>query len=162
MIKTFGSDECQMQNCEVVQLCLKGVSTDLNFYLTAYVVPLIRAPLQNQAIEVDYQYYPHLRGLKLADDPAENPALEMDILVGSDSYWNLVTGEVKRGSSVPAALNTRLGWVLSGPLYQQSAAPSLTVNYVSAHTLRTDTQYVNLDDQLSKFWELESIGIRQK
>jgi len=29
-----------MQNCEVVQPCLKGVSTDLNFYLTAYVVPV--------------------------------------------------------------------------------------------------------------------------
>ena len=86
MIKTFGSDEGQMQSCEVVQLCLKEVSTDLNFYLTAYVVPMICAPLQNQAIEVAYHYYPHLTGLKLADDTAENPALEMDILVGSDSY----------------------------------------------------------------------------
>jgi len=96
MIKTFGSDEGRMQNCEVVQLCLEGVSTDLNFYLTAYVVPVTHAPLQNQAIEVAYQYYLQLRGLKFADNPAENPALEMDILVGSDSYRNLVTGEVKQ------------------------------------------------------------------
>ena len=43
-----------------------------------------------------------------------------------------------------------------------SSFPSITVNYVSTHTLRTDTQYVNLDDQLSNFWELESIGIKQK
>ena len=146
-----------MQNCEVV---LKGVSTDLNFYLTAYVVPVICAPLQNHATKVAHQYYPHLRGLKLADDPAENPALEMDILVGSDSYCYLVTGKVKRGRSDPVALNTKLGWVLSGPVYQQGAASSLTVNYVSAHTLRTDIQHVNLDDQLSKFLGLKFIGIK--
>jgi len=46
-------------------------------------------------------------------------------------------------------------------VYQQSAAPSLTVIYVNACTLITDTQHVNLDEQLSKFWEFEPIGIRQ-
>ena len=52
--------------------------------------------------------------------------------------------------------------MLSGSVYQQSAVPSLTVNYICSHSLRTDTQHVNLDDQMSKFWELESTGIRQK
>jgi len=67
----------------------------------------------------------------------------MDILVDSDNCWNQVAGEVKQGSSGPVALNARLGWVLSGPVCQQSAAPSITVNHVSAHTLRTHTQHVN-------------------
>ena len=38
-----------------------------------------------------------------------------------------------------------------------NTAASLAV--ISCHTLRTDTQLVDLDEQLTKFWELESIGI---
>ena len=162
MIKTFGNEEGQIQECEVVQLCLKGISSDLNVYLTAYAVPVICVPFRNQAIEVAYQSYHHLQALKLADNSVDILDFDMDILVGSDSYWNLVTGEVRRGSSGPVALNTRLGWVLSGPVDRPSSSLSIAVNYVSTHTLRTDTEYVNLDDQLSNFWELESTGIKQK
>ena len=151
MIKTFGNEDSQIQECEVVQLCLKGISSDLNVYLTAYTVPVICTRLQNQSIEVVYQSYPHLQDLKLADNFVDILDFDMDILVGSDSYWNLVTGEVRRESSGPVALNTRLGWVLSGPVDRPSSSPSIAVNYVSTHTLRTDTQYVNLDDQLSNF-----------
>ena len=161
MIKTFGAEEGKIQDCEVVQLCLQGLHNDLSVYVTAYVVPVICAPLQNQAIELAYQSYPHLNGLRLADEPSEIPDLEMDVLIGSDNYWNLVTGEVKRGDMGPVAMNTRLGWVLSGPVNQATVNDIASVNYVNAHTLRTDTQTVtDLNTVVSKFWELESIGIK--
>ena len=161
MIKTFGSEEGQMQECEAVQFSLRGLDNDLNCYMTAFVVPVICAPLQNQAIEIADQSYPHLKGMQLPVGPTEKPALEMDMLVSSDSYWNIVTRQIKRGNFGPVALNTRLRWVLSGAVNQPSSATSLTVNCVSAHTLRTDTQLVDLDDQLARFLELESIGIRR-
>ena len=40
----------------------------------------------------------------------------IDILIGSDQYWQLVTGEVVKSKSGPTAMNTKLGWVLSGPV----------------------------------------------
>ena len=45
---------------------------------------------------------------------------EVDILIGYDQYWNVVTGEVRKGTSGPTAINTILGWVLSGPVENHS------------------------------------------
>ena len=48
---------------------------------------------------------------------------------------------------------------LDGPVDQQEVSVNLTFN--ATHTLRIDTHPVgqNLDDQLRRFWELESLGI---
>ena len=43
-------------------------------------------------------------------------ALEVDLLIGSDVYWDIVTGKIVRGRDGLVAVNTRLGWVLSGPV----------------------------------------------
>ena len=57
-----------------------------------------------------------LKGLKLADTADASDKLEVDVLIGSDLYWNLVTGRVIRGKSGPIAIHTKVGWVLSGPI----------------------------------------------
>ena len=83
----------------------------------------------------------------------------MDVLIGSDNYWNLETGKVKRGCMGPVAMSTRLGWVLSGPFNQAKVIDRASVNYVIAHTLRTDTQTVtDLHTVVSKFWELKNFS----
>ena len=58
--------------------------------------------------------YTHLAGLDLADlSPDET--LQVDMLIGSDFYWDFITGRTIRGRSGPVAVETTLGWVLSGP-----------------------------------------------
>ncbi len=42
--------------------------------------------------------------------------MEVDLLVGSDYYWELATGRICRGNDGPVAVETKLGWVLSGPV----------------------------------------------
>ena len=86
--------------------------------------------------------------------------MKIDLLIGSDQYWNLVTGETRRGSSGPVAINTRLGWVLSGPT--ASSPPEASSACLMTHTLRVDGQpqdSLMLDERLTSFWELESFGI---
>ena len=89
----------------------------------------------------------------------------MDILIGSDQYWRMVTGEVKRGESGPTALHTRLGWVLSGPIESSTHDHDPSVNLVSStHVLRCATepsqpQNNDLTGELKRFWDLESLGI---
>ena len=87
--------------------------------------------------------------------------MEVDILVGSDYYWELATGEVCRGSSGPIAIHTKLGWVLSGPTNSMDL-PESSVNLVTTHVLRVDSQECEnrgLEEGLRSFWELESLGI---
>ena len=53
--------------------------------------------------------YEHLSGLELADSSYEDEDLNVDILIGSEYYWKLVTGEVIRGYVGPTAVHTKLG-----------------------------------------------------
>ena len=79
----------------------------------------------------------HLAQLDLADFSVGDTAMEIDILIGSDYYWELATGEVCRGNSGPIAIYTRLGWVLSGPTKSFESTETAT-NLVTTHVLRAD------------------------
>ena len=84
----------------------------------------------------------------------------MDILIEADQYWELVTGEVRRGNSGPVAIHTKFGWVLSGPI--SSCAPDAPAPCLVTHTLRVDSlspESQLLDDRLNSSWELESFGV---
>jgi len=102
--------------------------------LSAICVPVISSPVQGQCPRQAVRNYPHLAGLTLADD-CEGEA-QVDILVGADQYWNLVTGGVIRGESGPTAIHTKLGWVLSGPVHYQVPSSSTTINLTSTHVLK--------------------------
>ena len=98
------------------------------------------------------------RGLELADWADKDSKLDVDILIGSDRYWDLVTGAVAKSEGGPTAIHTKLGWVLSGPI--TSADPNqCTTNMVITHALRADAHPDLLNEQLKSFWELESLGI---
>ena len=81
------------------------------------------------------------------------------MLVGSDFYWQLTTGEMIRGEGGPVAINTKLEWVLSGPVNAReddnSCSTALTV-----HTLQVNVASdKKLDETLRSFWELESMRV---
>lgn len=55
----------------------------------ALVVPFICSPLTSQPINYTRESYDHLLVLELANT---GDSLEIDVLIGSDVYWDLVTG----------------------------------------------------------------------
>lgn len=89
----------------------------------------------------------------------QSEIVEVDLLIDSDVYWDIVTGEIIRGASGPVAINTKLGWVLSGPIQRKNVT---CVNFHSSHTLRIDSSTDVLEKELQSFWDLESFGIRGK
>ena len=158
-IKTFGATETQNTPCDIVEL---GVNIEENetLKLTALVVPFICNPLTSQPINFSGQSYDHLIGLELADSAEVSDVLEIDMLIGSDSYWSLVTGQVIRGDSGPTAIHTKVGWILSGPANHLEVAVNLAL--ASTHTLKIDvhpSMETALDDCLKRFWDLESLGV---
>ena len=157
-IKTFGSTESCDDSFDVVHLGIKTKEGGI-VEIAALVVPLICSPLTSQPINASSEHYEQLTGLELADSGDSGDPLIVDVLVGSDSYWSLVTGRVIRGKSGPTAIHTKVGWILSGPTTDSQGTVNLT--FSSTHTLRVDAVVAepSLDDQLKKFWELESFGI---
>ena len=151
---------------DVVQLCIAAENGD-DVQLSAFVVPLICNPLQRQSIAKASNTHTHLKGLKLADDCTGDHDVVVEILVGSDQYWNLVFGRVIRGEDGPTAIQTELGWVLSGPIHGAMQDDRQQNNLVTTHVLKSavkpvDVTNESLDGNLRTFWELESLGIKPK
>ena len=128
-IKTFGSTESRDQHYEIVELGLKLKNGD-DLKLVALVVPFICNPLTAQPISHSKDRYCHLLGLDLADSAEIDDVLDVDILIGSDSYWTLVTGRVLRGANGPMAIHSKVEWILSGPVDKQETTVNLTFNSI--------------------------------
>ena len=63
-IKTFGSDTEELQECDVVKICVQSPSGGLNLYLNVLTVLVICSPLSGQCIELAKHKFPHLQCLK--------------------------------------------------------------------------------------------------
>ena len=85
-----------------VELLLEHSSGE-RLKLTALSVPVIGSPLPS-GVNVDYF---HLEGLELADLIEEDNESHIDILIGSDFYWDLVSGDTIRGKTGPVVVRIR-------------------------------------------------------
>ena len=109
-IKTFGSDSTTLQTVEVTRAAI-SLKTGNPVHVLFSTVPLICEPLSCQPIAYTKEKYRHLAELDLADFSWVGDELQIDALIGSDHYWQLVTGTVIQAESGPTAIQTHLGWV---------------------------------------------------
>ena len=158
-IMAFGCRERKQQNCYSVKVGvqLKDGQTQELCLLT---IPFICEPLTAPTLQLHPQHHKHLCQLDLADTYEGGEPFQPDILVGSDQYWNLITGETIHESGGLAAVHTHLGWALSGPVTLPTESAT-SVNCV-VHVLKVDADNgdtFELNNQLRAFWEWESLGV---
>ena len=167
IVKTFESNYSQVQSCDVVSVCLRSLNDDLNMYIRAFTTPTIWSPIANEAVDVAARSYSHLSDLPLADFCVAESDVDVDMLIGADYFWSIVTGVVRRGEEGPVAMETKLGWVLSG-IVSENCYDSVSLVNAATHCMEVlsvseeEQQNSRLEDQSRKFWELESIGISVK
>ena len=161
-IATFGTTAQDPRGYGVVHVGLKlkdGGKRELRMI----TVPSICEPLTAQPISLCLGKFEHLKQLDLADYSDGQDSLQIDVLIGADYYWELVTGRTSRCDSGPVAVHTRLGWVLSGPIPKMKRSKCSTT-LLTTHTLHVGTalnETETLNETLHSFWELESLGVRQ-
>ena len=163
IIKTFVSDDERVEECDVVSIRTRDRG---RLELPLLTVPLIFEPLIGQPICYSIEAHSHLSELDLVDLPRYEGELAISVLVGSDNYWKLVTCEVINQDNCPTAVKTLLSWVLSGPIEGLTENLSLT-NYTSIHALELESHLIlyedssqDLETRLKRFWDLETLGIR--
>ncbi|KAL5494489.1 hypothetical protein EMCRGX_G015831 [Ephydatia muelleri] len=135
IVKTFGSSSGQPQLCDVVNLSMK-TRNGANVVIPLLTVPVICEPLSGQPISLAARRYPYLSTLELADESDPDCVLDVGILIGADHYWALVSGRNCQGDG-PTAIETRFGWVLSGPATGLLCG-STSMSLLSCHTLKTE------------------------
>ena len=121
-LNTFGEKTFRKQKWDVLTLFLQDANKETS-RVCVLSFPTVCSPLPSR---VDANNYPHLHGLKLADYSDSEDSI--DVLIGSDYYWDFVTSEIVRGDFGPTAVNSKFGWLLSGPteavINQQKAGNS--------------------------------------
>jgi hypothetical protein len=118
-----------------------------SYSLNALVLPRITSFLPAESC--DKSNWPHLNGLVLADPDFNKPG-SIDLLLGSDVFWNLLQDGRRSGpSNAPVALRSTLGWLVAGNV--DSSSKKLHVHVAD----------VNLDSRLQQFWELEAVPVHR-
>ena len=101
-LNTFGEQSYRTQDCDVVKICLtKPGSGCEDIEICALGFSVICSSLPSK---IDVTKYSHLDNLEFADDFDVISNDTIDILIGSDYYWNVVNGEALRGESVQQPL----------------------------------------------------------
>ena len=110
--------------------------------ISALVVPKIAAPIQN-FLTSDLQNLPYLQGLKIAHPVSSVEKLYISLLIGVDNYREIV-GNHGKG---PTAVQSKLGYLLLGPLPLQSEPESVPLHSYITQTL--DLELSNCTESLT-------------
>ena len=154
-LNTFGADRFTKQRCDLVKLSLRRREDDVKIYALCF--PKICSPL---SASLDVSLYPHLQGLVFAEASVDGSQPNIDILIGSDFYFEILTGEVLRGDSGPLAVNSNFGWVVSGPTLERGemsdmSMANLVIEKTSSQNPYPDNENDNeLSCALRRFWDI--------
>ena len=154
-ISTFGQRSRNTKLRDVVQVKVSPIGGESFINMEAYVVPEISS-IPNTHVELVKSDYPHLKGLWFSDVSKGRDEMIIDVLVGAD----YLKGCTIRGKfDEPVAVETKLGWVLSGPLKGQDTCADVhftQVNFVASSVGEQES----LED-VQRLWDLGTLGIRE-
>ncbi|XP_048485432.1 uncharacterized protein LOC125490391 [Plutella xylostella] len=137
---------------QCTQTCVIDIKSHVNTYtktIQCYVLPKITSTMP-PVCELSAQQFCIPDHIQLAD-PTFLDSKQIDILIGADQFWNLLCDGKIRLRKGPYLQSTKLGWIISGPIYNNN----------NNHNSRDDTRRVHchftqtIETQLRKFWEIE-------
>jgi len=94
--------------------------------------------------------------IALADN-AYNKPQKIDMLLGAELFYDLICpGQIKSANDGPIIQETGLGWIVAGPIPNSNRNNGQDA-YANI-TLMSQVVINNLEDQISKFWRLETLS----
>ena len=135
-----------------IQLCCKG---DFNETLVVMESPVICSPVFRPTVPKDILRNIEIRGIALEEGSLVNDdnQVEIDILLGLDSYSKLVKPRISVLSPHLSAQETKFGWILSGSWEERGQKKQVSHQFLCMGDVK-DSLYHNILD-------LETIGMRQ-
>lgn len=128
------------------EICIQSLCNAFEISISCLVLPKICENIPNLEMSVAELNIP--KHLRLADPSFHKPG-EIDILLGADTFYNLLcNGQIRLGTDQPILQKTVFGWVVSGPVssvYQKRVYCNLSTKF-------------DVQNQLAKFWELEEVS----
>ena len=133
-LKTFGANQAEVKIRDVVEVDLFPLRGSKSGRIQCYMVDDI-ATIPNERVDIVKRDFDHLKKIYFSDATKHGDTLQVDILIGANFLWDFLSGQTIRGGpQQPVAMQTLLGWVLSGPLKAGKLFESsdFNVNFVSS------------------------------
>lgn len=127
---------------------IKSIRSNYTFTLPFLVLDTITGIVPQFHVDVSNMNIP--QNLTLADSQFFEP-LEIDLLLGANIFFNLLLpNQIKIGNNGPLLQESKLGWVVSGPL--EAITPR------RLRVLHCQLQDDTLSKQVESFWSLEELS----
>ena len=115
-INTFMSNHKRNTKFKEYAIIVRAISSNKKLFLKVLETPTICNTIKGQNIDLAVEQTGFAKDLQLVDTVQHSQESQIDIFIGSDCYWKVVTGEVKCDSrSEMAVINTMFLLFLSGP-----------------------------------------------
>ena len=144
---TYHGGKSELRNLFHVNL---KCADDSYVSLFATEIPTICAPVYRP--DIPLHVLQSFEQLSIEADCSDGGEVQVDVLIGLDSYWTFMKSGIVRNTGGLVAQESVFGWVLSGSLVDDGGSPS-----VVSHQLLCFNEVP--EAALHKFWDLESIGI---
>ena len=160
-LNTFGNERFSKREGDLIRVRLVG-KQDGDVDIVALSFPAICLPLQGQ---INLEQHPQLLDLELADVTTDKCAFDtIDMLIGSDHYWDVVTDGIVRSSEKLVAVSSKFGWLLSGPTNSVVKENDYSISnlIIEGHEeVESFNHGIDLTGELRHFWDTEAIGITE-
>ena len=136
-MRRFASDESVLKILDVVPICVRGKTKNVNVYIEALCIPFLCLPLQDQTLNgVFNEKHDYLKDLALSDDYNNTTDKSVDLLIGLNFYYNFLTGKNRRGLPFcPVAVDSIFGWILCGYTGTRKTIRREIINFVYSVTM---------------------------
>lgn len=133
---------------------IKSLNTPFTTSLDFLVLPQITDQLPKRYFDIRQLNLPS--SLTLAD-PTFNQPSQIDLLLGADIFWQLISPKQHSlGNKQPILQDSKLGWLIAGSI-TNNVSPNFNKRSIQCNFTMTE----RIDQQLTKFWELESFAFDQ-
>lgn len=147
----IGNNKCD----KVIETCntyLKSIQGTYQINLSCYILHQLTGDIPKVPVDIHNLKIP--KDIVLADPKFNEPA-PVDMLIGADVFWDILVGEQRSlGPNNPKLQNSKLGWIIAGPINSQNFIHNTQCNHATISNNE-------LHDMLTRFWEIESLPQRR-
>lgn len=145
---------------QVCSVSMTSLNESFSTRMQCFVLPSITNNVPGNKINISDLNIPS--DICLADPHFYRPSA-VDMIIGADLFWDLIGSEkIRLGTGKPILQDTRLGWLVSGPINSGHSPLESTIicNFlqVESSTGASDMRFAETQSQLSRFWQLEEIS----
>ena len=158
-IDDFGEQATELKQYDLVAFNISTKSTTDKVKVRALDVKRLCNRSKGHNINLDPLKYPKLHQLEFINDCEHDNDIEVGVLIRLDHYWDIVIGNPIRDTQNLVALETKLGYILFGPVHTKIHRNNSVATFFANVAFN---QEESTKQELDKFWSLESLGIIDK